>query len=154
MSEISQEIDIEGNWEQLSAEFKGRVKGKRPINLEQQCLKICQQFLSGVWNKLSVDEIDVERLTSGMSSQTYYCKLSNSTTADENQTNDVVIRLYGINGRIDFKTLEMIDKKMDEGIISFMASETGVGPKIYGVFKTGQIMKYYPVFTFIWIVLI
>ena len=145
MSGVNHKLDIEGDFHEFLSKSKGIVQGEQPHDLAQQCLKYCQQFLDGSSSKLSVKDIEIKRLTSGMSNQTYQCIIRKNSAHNDKERQEVVIRLYGLFVRMNFKTLELTEDKMDEGIVALMASEIGIGPKIYGLFKTGQIMKYYSV---------
>ena len=138
-------LDFEGDWDEFNEKRKACVSGVEPPDLQQQCLKLCQQFLAGPWTYLSVNDIIIKRLTSGLINQTYLCKVKRDNFTDNDNESQVVIRLYGLLNRVDLKTLEITENKMDEGIVALMASHLGIGPKIYEIFKTGQIMKYYPV---------
>ena len=142
MSEVNHILDLDGNWEQVSDQMKACVTGEQPDDLEEMCLKLGQKYLAGNWTHLSIEDIEVKRLTSGLSNQTYYCKIRDSVNEDNNQ---MVVRLYGISNVINYETLELTEKKMDEAIVSLMASEKGIGPKVYGLYQNGQIMKYYEV---------
>ena len=143
MSEVNHIVDLDGNWEQVSNQMKACVKGEQPEDLEHMCLQLGQKYLAGNWTGLAIEDIEVKRLTSGLSNQTYYCRIIESVNEDNNQ---MIVRLYGITNRINFETLESTEIKMDEGIVSLMASEKGIGPQVYGLFEKGQIMKYYEVY--------
>ena len=145
MSENLQILDFEGDWDEFHRKRKAYVNGVQPHDLQLQCLALCQQFLAGPWTNLSVEDIIIQRLTSGLINQTYLCKTKTGHFTDNDNESQVVIRLYGLLNRVDLKTFELSENKMDEGIVALMASEIGISPKIYGLFKTGQIMKYYPV---------
>ena len=144
MSKINAILDFDGNWEEFWDQMKACVTGEQPNDLEQMCLKLGQKYMAEHWRSLSIENIEVKRLTSGLSNQTYYCKIRESVTAENNQ---MIVRLYGITNRMNFETLELkTEMKIDEGIVALMASEKGIGPKVYGLFEKGQIMKHYQVY--------
>ncbi len=61
---------------------------------------------------------------------------------DSSHLKEVAIRLYG-NPPL-CKCLDKY-KGLNETIIGLMASQNGLGPKVYWMFSEGEIQKYYPV---------
>lgn len=122
-------------------EIKDLVKGDEPNDIKQLCLNECQKYLMGNWTQLTVDDIEVKRLTGGMSNQVYCCRILESKVRDGKQLTVVAIRIYGI--QYDFKTQLETHEMIDTEVVGIMASEKGLGPKVYGIFSKGQIQKYY-----------
>ena len=132
------------DWSNLQLNFQGNVKGDDVPDIEHKCLSLCQKYLSGIWSALTVDDIEVKRLTGGMSNINYHCKALHSKVKDSNETQEVVIRIYGV--KYDF-TLNSSpdDDRTSDAVVGLLASEKGLGAQIYGLFNEGQIQKFYPV---------
>ena len=115
------------------------VRGHTPNNIEELCLQLCKDYLSGNWSKQTVDTITVKRLTGGMMNQMYYCVIKDPDHS-EKVPQEVAIRLYG-KPPVD----ETDKSRLRDLVISLIFSEKNIGPKVYGIFEQGQILKYYKV---------
>ena len=115
--------------------------------MKEKCLELCQTYLSDYWLSLSLNDIEVQRLTGGMTNQIYRCKALTTNGVNDNETQEVVIRLYG--EKYDLKTTHKKDIRFYDGLVSTMLSMEGLGPKVYGVFEDGMVMKYYKVIVII-----
>ena len=51
-------------------------RGTTPENIKSQCFQLCQQYLGGVWLNLTIDEVEVKRLSGGLTNQLYYCAIN------------------------------------------------------------------------------
>ena len=152
MYEQAKIIKEADNFLNLEQNFQGHVRGEEPTDLQNKCLELCQQFSGGNWTKLTVKDIEVERQTGGLSNKIYGCKIVDSKATDGKEPQEVAIRLYGL--KFDF-TFQNSDDRLNDALITLLASEKGLGPHVYGLFKEGQIQKYYPVtnaLNWIWIV--
>ena len=124
-------------------EASGKLRGDDQGDLEQRCLKLCQTFLPSYWSQLSVDDIEVERLTGGSTNQIYRCRALTTNGVDDNETQEVVVKFYG--KKYDMKTTAREEIRYHDGLVAWMASVGGFGPKVYGLFEGGQVIKYYKV---------
>ena len=132
------------DWHNLEQNFQGNVRGEDVPDIEHKCLSVCQKYLSGIWSELTVDDIEVKRLTGGMSNINYHCKALHSKAKECNETQEVVIRYYGV--KYDWSLSPIPDDdRLADGVIGLLASEKGLGAQVYGLFNEGQIQKYYPV---------
>ena len=68
------------------------VRGHTPNNIEELCLQLCKDYLSGNWSKQTVDTITVKRLTGGMMNQMYHCSIKDPDHS-EKVPQEVAIRL-------------------------------------------------------------
>ena len=125
--------------------------GQTPDDIKDKCLKLCQDYLSGVWLTQTIDNITVERLTGGMLNQLFYVSI-NSVTNDVNSheeerdvPTEVAIKLTQKKPFLEESESEEKGRLLGELVVSLMVSENGLGPKIYGVFDGGVIQKYYRV---------
>ena len=125
----------------LTKEFQSLVKD--PTDLKKQCLCLCQQYLAGNWTKLTLDDMEIKRISGGMMNMVYHCKIPDNLRDESTEPKEVAIRLYG--NKYDFKTLKMTDNTLEDNIKYLLLSESGFGPKVYGVAPTGVIQKYYKV---------
>ena len=124
-------------------------RGPTPPNIEETCLQLCQQYLGGVWVTLTIDEIKVERLSGGLTNQMYYCAIDdNKQRCDAEEPQEVAILLYG--HKFFNNSTNESNKRLTDTIIALQMSEKGLGPKVYGLFERGQILKYYKVCHFIY----
>ena len=137
-------IEEADNLNSLILKLPGHVKGDDEENIEQKCLSLCQKYLSGIWSELTVDDIQVKRLTVGMTNIVYHCKAVHSEAEASNEAKEVVVRLYGV--KMDFSLgYDTNHDLLNDAVIGLLASEQGLGPLVRGVFEKGQIQKYYPV---------
>ena len=119
--------------------LKDKTKGDDQNDIDNKCLDVCQTYLAGDWLNINTKDIEVKRLTGGMTNQIYQCKAINNCYDVE----DVVIRLYG--EKYDLKTFEKECPTFYDGIVALLVSMEKIGPHIYGVFEQGQVMLWYKV---------
>ena len=117
-------------------------RGKTPKDIIEKCLRLCKDYLADNWNEQTLETIEVERVSGGMTNQLYYCRIREpSSSSDVPQ--EVAIRLYGV------KHMNTNDcgqnERLTDVVIGLMVSENGLGPKVYGIFEEGQIQQYYKV---------
>ena len=118
------------------------LNGETPKDIQQICLNVCQKYLSGIWRKQTEDSIEVTRLTGGNINQIYLCRIIDGNKIDTNQPKEVIVRLYGTKYKVfNSETLS----RFNDHIIAALISELNLGPKVYGVFEQGQLLKYYKV---------
>ena len=115
------------------------IRGETPPDINEKCLQLCKDYLSGNWSQQTVDTIVVKRITGGMVSQLYYCGIKEPDN-NEDVPQEVAIKLYGKNSSESFESSRIRDV-----VIALVFSEKNIGPKIYGLFEEGQIQKYYKV---------
>jgi hypothetical protein len=119
------------------------LRGETPKDIKQKCFNLCKDYLGGNWLKLSIDEIEVKRLSGGFTNQLYYCAISKPLNPIGDEHQEVAIRFYGEK---HFNNLDCEgNERLTDVIIALLVSEYNLGPKIYGLFKTGQIQAYYKV---------
>ncbi|CAG2100035.1 unnamed protein product [Medioppia subpectinata] len=130
------------------------VRGETPEDINERCLELCKEYLADNWRQQTVDTISVRRITGGRSNQLYYCGIT-SPSIESTVAQEVVIRLYGkkwwnnMNRDGSKRITDMNSERLSDVIISLMVSEKNLGPKIYGLFDSGQIQQFYHVDKFI-----
>ena len=125
-------------------EIKTEVKGHDQAADNNKCLDICKQYLSGFWLNLGLEDIEVERLSGGISNHIYRCKAINNTGDDRKVPREVVIRLYG--EEYESFNIGDLSTPLTNAIKVTMLAHADIGPKVYGVFEQGQLLKYYKVY--------
>ena len=116
------------------------LRGKTPEDIKQRCLQLCKNYVAGNWSEQTLDSIQLDRISGGLTNQLYYCAIREpSPKADVPQ--EVAIRLYGKK----WYNVDEQYERLTDTIVSVMVSEKGLGPKIYGLFEDGQIQHYYHV---------
>ena len=120
--------------------------GATPDDIQDKCLKLCHDYLGGVWNSQTKDTITVKRLTGGMLNQLYYCSIdgiNGTTDEDRDVPKEVAIKLTQKKPFLEEDESQEKNRLLGELIVTLMVSENGLGPKVYGVFEGGVILKYY-----------
>ncbi|CAG2102398.1 unnamed protein product [Medioppia subpectinata] len=117
------------------------MRGSTPPDYKQKCFDLCRDYLGGVWLNLTVDDVFVKRLCGGLTNQLYYCAFNEGHKSSDNKVpQEVAIRLYQAK---HLKDTNGGYERLSDVIIALMMSEKKLGPKIYGLFESGQIMAYY-----------
>jgi hypothetical protein len=71
------------------------IRGKTPENIEQQCLQLCADYLSGQWIHISREQLVFKRITGGFTNQLYFCSLPYDMKPISCEPKQVVIKFYG-----------------------------------------------------------
>ena len=122
-------------------DFKSIIRDGDQQNVDEKCLDLCRTYVAGDWLNVGLENVEIKRLTGGLTNRIYVCK------AITGSTDEVVIRFYG-DKYDDIKTFDKQSPRFDDGLIAYIASEAKLGPEIYGLFVNGQVMKYYKVLIF------
>ncbi|CAG2115617.1 unnamed protein product, partial [Medioppia subpectinata] len=122
---------------------KGVLKGDQPIDINETCLQLCHKYLAGIWSQLTFDDIRITRITGGATNQIYLCQIIDTkrSSAEEIEPIEVIIRLNGF--KYDFKNFDPKNPRFNDGIITNLVSESGLGPQLYGLDPSGQLLRYY-----------
>ena len=139
--ENNEVIDFEAKFRDMKSideldfsELHKMSKGKTPDDIQEKCLNLCKDYLSGNWTQQTVNTIEVRRITGGICNQLYYCGIKDPDQSEA--VPQVVVFRFAPS-----KTSGISDNI----ITSLIFSEKNLGPKIYGVFSDGLIQKYYKV---------
>uniref|UniRef100_A0A182T3F1 Aminoglycoside phosphotransferase domain-containing protein n=1 Tax=Anopheles maculatus TaxID=74869 RepID=A0A182T3F1_9DIPT len=85
--------------------------------------RICRDYLTGAWKTISADELQLKRISGGLSNFLYY----------------VLLRIYGqTHGEHALETM------LTESVVFTLLSERKLGPKLHGIFPGGRIEQYIP----------
>ncbi|CAG2177122.1 unnamed protein product, partial [Oppiella nova] len=117
-------------------------RGDTPQDIKERCFDLCHDYLGGVWRRVNIDDIEVKRLSGGLTNQLYYCALNEDhRKLVTTEPKEVAIRLY-LEKHFN-NTDHEGNERLTDVIIALIMSEKNLGPKIYGLFEGGQIQKYY-----------
>lgn len=134
--------DLQSKLQNLSPE--DMVRGKTPEGIEKRCLALCQRFIGAQWNRATgPEDVKLRRISGGFSNQLYDIELASHLQDEQsNQPNRVTIKLY--MGRF-LKSYYEKSERLNDVIISSIASEANLGPRMYGIFEDGVVQGYYEV---------
>lgn len=138
---------------------------KASSNLEEMrdiAARLCRDFLNGAWKTISTEDIQLKRISGGLSNFLYHvslpdnCDNKNGCQESDRPSNkrqrtdsfnnnnlpepkEVLLRIYGqIHGEQAFESI------MTESVVFTVLSERNLGPKLYGIFPGGRIEQYIP----------
>ena len=86
---------------------------------------------------------EVQRVSGGLINELYYCRINEPSARGSDVPQEVVTRIYGQNHMNISDCCQ--NERLTDVVIGLMVSENGLGPKVYGIFKEGQIHQYYKV---------
>lgn len=135
----------EEDWKNLKPD--DMVRGIKLNNIEERCLKLASCYIGGSWeNAKTTSDIIVKRISGGFTNQLYHVQLSDSVPKVNNyvypdEPSDIAIKFY-LEKHIKNYSKENTERLNDMIILTIM-SQTGLGPKIYGIFENGFIQKFY-----------
>ena len=125
------------------------VRGDTPADIEARCLSLVQSYIGGSWaNATSPADITVQRISGGFTNQLYHVQLkesvpraANPVYQDEEEPTEVAIKLYQSK---HMKTYHADDpERLNDTVVLNVMSQTGLGPKVYGIFADGFIQAYH-----------
>ncbi|XP_014240177.1 choline/ethanolamine kinase isoform X1 [Cimex lectularius] len=100
----------------------------------EAAVRICRGYLNGPWKKITDLDVNVKRLSGGLSNFLYHVKLDGFEGVKPEQ---VLLRVYGqTHGE------GAIESLITESVIFTLLSERKIGPKLYGVFPGGRIEEF------------
>ena len=112
-------------------------RGVQPDDIEQKCLDLCSNFIAGPWSNLTLQDVNVERISGGLVNQFYRITIRNSTT----RPYDVGIKFYQEKMVKDKDT----ESRTNDVIVLKAISDLGIGPKVYGLSEKFAILDFIPV---------
>lgn len=125
--------------------------------------RICSEYLNGAWKTIAPEEIQLRRISGGLSNFLYYVSLpdgyptATTTTISANkrprkdsdsnlahlkgmEPKEVLLRIYG-QSHGD----HALEAMLTESVVFALLSERRLGPKLHGIFPGGRIEQYIPV---------
>lgn len=120
------------------------MRGEALPDVEVKCMKLCANYLGGSWIQVTdhVQDLEVRRITGGLTNQLYYVGLRQHIPTEVDEPREVAIKFY------QPKLAPPEDghnERLSDVIIVLLASQLGIGPRIYGLFDEGMIQSYHQV---------
>lgn len=101
--------------------------------------RICRDYLNGAWKGVTPENINLKRISGGLSNWLYNVQLPDGVVPTRGEPRHVLLRLYGqVHGE---RALEGL---ITESVIFALLSERRLGPKLHGIFPGGRIEEYIP----------
>jgi choline/ethanolamine kinase len=95
---------------------------------------LCQEYLGGIWKRISIDEFELSKPNGGLSNHLYKCELkSNELQPVHNEPRKIFVRLYGDCHQNNSSAM------LKDIIVSTILSDFSMGPKLYGIFPAGRL---------------
>ncbi|XP_065203007.1 choline/ethanolamine kinase isoform X2 [Planococcus citri] len=109
-------------------------------DMTEKAARICRAYLPGAWKKITTSDVEVTRISGGLSNWLYHVKLlKHVNNYAESSPREVMLRLYGqSHGECNIQHL------ISESVVFALLSERKLGPKLHGVFTGGRIEEYIP----------
>ncbi|CAF0930407.1 unnamed protein product [Rotaria sordida] len=101
-----------------------------------QALEWCQHFLGGVWSTLTVEEMQMNRISGGLSNYLYCCSLPDHIQTQHNEPRKVLLRIYGESHGQHRSTL------LNDSVVCTLLSERKLGPHVHGIFPEGRLEEF------------
>ena len=134
---MAKEGEFEFEFDFKNSEFS---RGETPKDIEIKCHNLCGEYLGGAWLEITPQEMVFRRIKGGLTNQLYYCGIPDGVQLEDDEPNEVAIRIYGEKHLYNEDDEDKM--RLNDAVISILMSESKIGPKIYGVFKGGEIQGY------------
>src|SRR6185437_7406451 len=72
----TKKFDFSENPEEFDFNSLTLERGDTPQDIKKRCYNLCQDYLGGVWLQVNINDIEVKRLSGGLTNQLYYCALN------------------------------------------------------------------------------
>lgn len=120
--------------------------------------RICRDYLTGAWKTIPAEDLQLKRISGGLSNFLYYVRLPDQQSGSsprpssncykrarkDSYTNmlepkEVLLRIYGqTHGE------SALESMLTESVVFTLLSERKLGPKLHGIFPGGRIEQYIP----------
>lgn len=108
-------------------------------DMTEKAVRICRAYLPGAWKKITATDVEVKRISGGLSNWLYHVRLTKAVNSGTDNPREVLLRLYGqSHGQCGLQHL------ITETVIFALLSERKLGPRLHGVFAGGRIEEYVP----------
>ncbi|XP_055643328.1 choline/ethanolamine kinase isoform X2 [Toxorhynchites rutilus septentrionalis] len=136
------------------------VASKTPTEMRDVAARICRDYLTGAWKTIPADQLQLKRISGGLSNFLYYVSLPDNHDSGSakpafngnnskrprkgscpniHQPKEVLLRIYGqTHGEHALETM------LTESVVFTLLSERKLGPKLHGIFPGGRIEQYIP----------
>lgn len=120
--------------------------------------RICRDYLTGAWKTIPAEELQLKRISGGLSNFLYYVRLPDQQNGSSPKPSgqcykrarkdsysnmlepkEVLLRIYGqTHGE------SALESMLTESVVFTLLSERKLGPKLHGIFPGGRIEQYIP----------
>lgn len=108
-------------------------------DMHEKAVRICRAYLPGAWKKITAADVEVNRISGGLSNWLYLVRLRKTINNSVEVPKEILLRLYGqSHGECGVQHL------ISESVIFALLSERKLGPRLHGVFAGGRIEEYVP----------
>lgn len=140
------------------------IKARSETDMRDIASRICRDYLTGAWKTIPAEDLQLRRISGGLSNFLYYVSLpedhqQRSDTPRSNYSSgsssskrarkdsyssmlepkEVMLRIYGqTHGEHALETM------LTESVVFTLLSERKLGPKLHGIFPGGRIEQYIP----------
>lgn len=132
---------------------------KSPTEMRDIAARICRDYLTGAWKTIPAEELQLKRISGGLSNFLYYVSLPDHYIGGSSKRNsshnikrarkdsystmlepkEVLLRIYGqTHGE------HALESMLTESVVFTLLSERKLGPKLHGIFPGGRIEQYIP----------
>lgn len=112
---------------------------EKNLEMRATAARICRDYLNGAWKGVTTENINLKRISGGLSNWLYNVQLPDGVVPTRGEPRQVLLRLYGqVHGE---RALEGL---ITESVIFTLLSERRLGPKLHGIFPGGRIEEYIP----------
>ncbi|XP_053697806.1 choline/ethanolamine kinase isoform X2 [Sabethes cyaneus] len=133
---------------------------RSPTEMRDIAARICRDYLTGAWKTIPAEELQMKRISGGLSNFLYYVSLPeqhkggsarasfSGSSCKRHRKNsyssmlepkEVLLRIYGqTHGEHALETM------LTESVVFTLLSERKLGPKLHGIFPGGRIEQYIP----------
>ncbi|CAG2103197.1 unnamed protein product [Medioppia subpectinata] len=114
--------------------------------IESKCLEMCRKYVAGIWSQVTAADIRCTRFTGGLVNSTYLCQIiatisPNTCAHQTDEPRELVVRFNG--PKFGIKLFDPKCPRFTDAIIAPLVSALGLGPRLYGLDPTGQVLHYY-----------
>ncbi|XP_065078748.1 choline/ethanolamine kinase isoform X2 [Ochlerotatus camptorhynchus] len=120
--------------------------------------RICRDYLTGAWKTIPAEDLQLKRISGGLSNFLYYVRLPDQQNGSSPKPSsncykrprkdsysnllepkEVMLRIYGqTHGE------SALESMLTESVVFTLLSERKLGPKLHGIFPGGRIEQYIP----------
>lgn len=108
-----------------------------PAETKKLGYQMCRDSLGGVWSEISEEQLDITKLSGGLTNLLYICSLPPHVDVPDNQPNRVLLRVYG-------DVVKSCNFVVQNSVVFALMSEKRLGPKLYGMTPEARIEEFVP----------
>ncbi|XP_021700268.1 choline/ethanolamine kinase isoform X4 [Aedes aegypti] len=131
---------------------------KSESDMRDIAARICRDYLTGAWKTIPAEDLQLKRISGGLSNFLYYVRLPDQQNGSSPKSSnhcykrarkdsysnmlepkEVLLRIYGqTHGE------SALESMLTESVVFTLLSERKLGPKLHGIFPGGRIEQYIP----------